>query len=394
LQNSARVAEQRRRSADEPADTGDARREALSEDTPSLFGKRPQLTILAIAAVILLLRYMQEVLIPFVLAGLLFYALDPLVDRLHRWRVPRRSRAAFALMVVLGSVGSLVYSLSDDVMAVAADLPAAAQALRAKVRELRDAPGTIDRLQEAATEIDKTAAEAAGKPETPEGVVRVLVEERSFSLSQYVRWGPLGAASLAGGAAMVMFLAYFLLLTDDLFKRKIVEVVGPTFAQKKLTVQVLNQIAAQIESFLLVQIVTSVAVGVATWLALWWLGVENASVWGLFAGLFNSIPYFGPLIVTAGLTAVAYVQFGTETMALTVAGVALAITTLEGWLLTPMLMSRVAQINPVVIFASLLFWSWLWGIWGMLLAVPIMMAVKATCDRLEGLEPIGTLLGD
>jgi predicted PurR-regulated permease PerM len=363
-------------------------------ETPALFGRNPQLTLLAVAAMILLLRYMEEVLIPFVLAGLLFYALDPLVDRLQRWRVPRALGAAFALSIVLASVGALVYSLSDDVMAVAADLPAAAQQLRAKVRDLRDGPGAIDRLQEAATEIDKTAAEAAGKAETPEGVVRVQVEEPSFTLSQYVRWGPLGAASLAAGAAMVMFLAYFLLLTDDLFKRKIVEVVGPTFTQKKLTVQVLNEIAAQIESFLLVQISTSVAVGAATWLALWWLGVDNPAVWGLFAGLFNSIPYFGPLIVTAALTAVAYVQFGTETMALTVAGVALAITTLEGWLLTPMLMSRVAQINPVIIFASLLFWSWLWGIWGLLLAVPIMMAVKATCDRIEGLERIGKLLGD
>jgi predicted PurR-regulated permease PerM len=192
---------------------------------------------------------------------------------------------------------------------------------------------------------------------------------------------------------MVLFLAYFLLLTDDLFKRKIVE-LGPTLSRKRLTVEVLNQIAVQIESFLLVQIFTSMAVGVATWLALWWVGLENAAVWGLFAGLFNSIPYFGPLIVTGALTAIAYVQFGSETMALGVAGIALLITTLEGWLLTPMLMSRVAQINPVVIFASLLFWSWMWGIWGMLLAVPIMMAIKATCDRIEGLEPVGKMLGD
>jgi predicted PurR-regulated permease PerM len=361
--------------------------------SPSVLGRNPPITILAIAAVILLLRYMQDVLIPFVLAGLLFYALDPLVDRLQRWRLPRAVGAALALTLVLGSVGGLVYSLTDDLMAIAADLPAAAQQLRTKVRALRDEPGTIDKLQMAATELDKTAAEAAGTPESPEGVVRVQIEERGFRMSDYIRWGPIGIASMAGGAIMVMFLAYFLLLTDDLFKRKIVE-IGPTLARKKLTVEVLNQIAKQIESFLLVQIFTSVAVGVVTWLALWWLGLENAAVWGLFAGLFNSIPYFGPLIVTGGLAAIAYVQFGTEVMALTVAGIALLITTLEGWFLTPMLMSRVAQINPVIIFASLLFWSWLWGIWGMLLAVPIMMAVKATCDRIEGLEPIGKLLGD
>jgi len=367
--------------------------EPAAVETPTILGKNPAITILAVAAVILLLRYMQDVLIPFVLAGLLFYALDPIVDRLQRWHVPRAIGAAFALMLVIGSVGGLAYSLTDNLIAVANDLPSAAQQLRTRVRAFRNEPGAMDKLQQAATELDKTAAEAAGKPESPDGVVRVQIEEPAFSISEYIRWGPIGAASLAAGAIMVMFLAYFLLLTDDLFKRKFVE-LGPTLTRKKLTVEVLNQIAKQIESFLLVQIFTSAAVGVATWLALWWLGLENAAVWGLFAGLFNSIPYFGPLIVTGGLTAVAYVQFGTETMALTVAGIALLITTIEGWFLTPMLMSRVAQINPVIIFASLLFWSWLWGIWGLLLAVPIMMAVKATCDRIDGLEPIGKLLGD
>ena len=193
---------------------------------------------------------------------------------------------------------------------------------------------------------------------------------------------------------MVLFLAYFLLVADDLFKRKLVEVIGPTLARKKVTVQVLNQIATQIEAFLMVQIFTSAVVGVATWLALWWIGLANAAVWGLCAGLFNSIPYFGPLIVTSALTVIAYVQFGTVPMALTVASIALLITTLEGWILTPILMSRVAQINTVTLFAALLFWSWLWGVWGMLLAVPIMMAIKAVCDRVEDLQPVGKLLGD
>ena len=170
--------------------------------------------------------------------------------------------------------------------------------------------------------------------------------------------------------------------------------IGPTLARKKVTVQVLNQIATQIEAFLMVQIFTSAVVGFATWLALWWIGLENAAVWGLCAGLLNSIPYFGPLIVTGALTVIAYVQFGTVPMALTVAAIALLITTLEGWILTPILMSRVAQINTVTIFAALLFWSWLWGIWGLLLAVPIMMAFKAVCDRVEDLQPLGKLLGD
>ncbi len=114
----------------------------------------------------------------------------------------------------------------------------------------------------------------------------------------------------------------------------------------------------------------------------------------MFAGLFNSIQYFGPLVVTAALTVIAYVQLGTIPSALAVAGIALLITTLEGWILTPMLMGRVSQTNTVAIFAGLLFWSGLWGIWGLLLSVPLLMAIKAVCDHVEGLEPVGKLLGD
>jgi predicted PurR-regulated permease PerM len=137
-----------------------------------------------------------------------------------------------------------------------------------------------------------------------------------------------------------------------------------------------------------------VVVGVATCLALWWLGVDDSAFWGFLAGLFNSIPYFGPVVVTGGLSVVAFLQFGNFEMTALVAAVSLTITTLEGWLLTPVLMSRVAQMNHVAVFMGLIFWSWMWGVWGMLLAVPMMMVVKAVCDRMEGLQPIGKFLGE
>jgi predicted PurR-regulated permease PerM len=367
-----------------------------AEETPAPapLGRQPALTVLAIIAVILLLRYMQEVFIPFVLAGLTFYGLDPVVDRLQRWHVPRAIGAALSLVLLVGAGGGLAYALSDELADVVNDLPTAARKLRAAVTASRDEPpGAIEKLQEAASAIDETAAEATGDPEVPDGVLRVRVDEPSVSLSELVRWGPIGLLSLTGAAIMVLFLAYFLLVTDDLFKRKLVEVMGPTLTRKKVTVQVLNQIASQIESFLLVQAFTSLVVGLATWLALLWVGLENAAVWGLCAGLLNSIPYFGPLIVTGGLTVIAFVQFGTIPAAVGVAGIALAITTLEGWLLTPLLMGRVTQINTVAVFAGLLFWSWLWGVWGLLLAVPIMASIKAVCDRVEDLQPVGKLLG-
>ena len=156
----------------------------------------------------------------------------------------------------------------------------------------------------------------------------------------------------------------------------------------------LEDIAGQIERFLKIQILTSAAVAVATWGALWAIGLQQAALWGLAAGILNSIPYYGPLLITAGLSIVGFLQFGTVGMTAAVAGVALLITTLEGWLLTPSLIGRAASMNHVAVFAGLLFWSWAWGVWGMLLAVPIMMVIKVVCDRVDALQPVGHLLGD
>jgi len=173
-----------------------------------------------------------------------------------------------------------------------------------------------------------------------------------------------------------------------------VKIAGPTLAKKRVTVQILDEINNQIESFIKVQVITSLVVAVATGFALWIFGVDNYAMWGLLAGLFNSIPYMGPLLVTGGLALVAFMQFNDIARSLYVSGVAFAITSLEGFLLTPMMMGRAAQMNPVAIFVGLLFWSWMWGVWGTILAVPMLMMVKSVCDHIEDLQPIGELLGE
>jgi predicted PurR-regulated permease PerM len=336
----------------------------------------------------------QSVIIPFVVSGLLFYALDPLVDLLQRWRVPRVLGAAFALALVLGSIGTAAYTLSDDVMAVVDELPAGARKLRDQLRRPSPQPTALGSVQEAAREIDRTAAEVSTPTQAPKGVMRVQIEEPPIGASQYLYYGSMGALAITAQAVMVSFLTYFLLVADDLFKRKLVKHIGPTLSRKRVTVQILEEISQQVERFLLVQIGTSVIVGVVTALSLWALGLEQPIVWGLAAGVLNSIQYFGPIIVTTGLALIGYLQFGTIEMAAAVAGVALVITALEGFLLTPILLGKVGRLNHVAIFASLLFWSWLWGVWGMLLAVPMLMGVKAVCDHVEELLPIADFLGE
>jgi predicted PurR-regulated permease PerM len=183
-------------------------------------------------------------------------------------------------------------------------------------------------------------------------------------------------------------------VAGDLYKRKIVRIVSPRFSHKRLTVQILDSINEQIASFLRIQVLTSVIVGAVTTAALWWFGLEQPVVWGIAAGILNSIPYFGPVIVSGGLTIVAYLQFHSWGTPLSIAGVALVITSLEGNLLTPALMGKAAKMNPVAIFVGLIFWSWIWGIWGMVLAVPMLMMMKAVCDHVEDLQPLGELLGE
>ncbi len=133
---------------------------------------------------------------------------------------------------------------------------------------------------------------------------------------------------------------------------------------------------------------------IGTWLAFRYLGLEQAAAWGVLAGVFNSIPYFGPVLVTGGTAVVGFLQFGSLEMAAVVAGASLLVTSLEGFLLTPWLTSRAARMNAVAVFVGLLFWGWVWNVWGMLLAVPMLMVVKTICDHVEDLKGVGELLGE
>ena len=249
-------------------------------------------------------------------------------------------------------------------------------------------------MQKAAGQLESAANETITPAATaPRGVTRVLIEKSKLNISDYLWTGTVGATVFAGQAVMVLFLTYFLLVSGDTFRRKLVRISGPTLSEKKITLHVLDEITAQIQRYLLVQIFTSILVGVATWLAFLWIGLEHAAIWGIVSGVFNMIPYLGPIIVTGGTGLVGFLQFGTVGMALAVAGISLAITSLEGYLLTPWLTGRASRLNAVMVFVGVLFWGWLWGVWGLLLGVPIIMMIKAICDRVEDFKPVGELLG-
>jgi predicted PurR-regulated permease PerM len=295
-------------------------------------------------------------------------------------------------MFLVGGISVGGYALWPQVAAVVEQVPAGAAKLRQTLRQQRrqSDDSVLQRIRQAANAIDSTAAEVASPaPGTP-GVVRVEVQQ-PVRVSDWLWTGGMGAASLVGQALMILFLTIFLLNENDSFKRRLVHRMD-SLGSKRITVEILNEIASQIENFIWVQALTSVFVAVVTGLALWWLGVDQPAVWGVFAGVMNVVPYFGPLIVSATLAVVAFLQFGTLLQAFAIAGAALAITSFEGMFLTPHLLSRAASINHVAIFLTIAFWSWAWGVPGMLLAVPMLMAFKAVCDHVEGLQTIAEFL--
>lgn len=353
------------------------------------------LAVLAVLGTLFALRWASALLIPLLLGLGLSYALTPLVDRLERLHVSRALGAALLILAISGGIGSTAYALSDDANELIDSLPDAMRKVRQTVHAQRNqSESAIDKVQRAATQLEQAAKEGAPAAPSGQGVQRVRIETAPFDIKDYLWTGTLGLMVSLGQLAAVVFLAFFLLTSGNTFRRKLVKIAGPNFAQKRITVQALDEITNQIQRFLLVQILVSVLVGVATWLAFLAVGLEYAAVWGVASCILNFIPYIGSIVVLVASALVAFVQFGSVDMALLVAGISLGIHILTGNLLMPWLTSRTNRINTVAVFVGVLTFGWLWGTWGLLLGVPILTAIKAVCDRVDDLKPIGELLGN
>ena len=193
---------------------------------------------------------------------------------------------------------------------------------------------------------------------------------------------------------LLLFLVFFLLASGTLFKTKLVKLGGERLSQRKVTLQMLEEIGDQVGQFVFYQAWSGVLVGIVTWLCFLGLGMQYAGLWGLAAGVLNCIPYFGPTIVMTVSAAAALIQFQSVTMMAAVAGVSVVVTSLEGMLLAPVMLGRAARVNTVATFVALMFWGWLWGAIGLVIAVPLLMTLKTIADHVESLSGLSELLGD
>lgn len=352
------------------------------------------LVVLATVATIYFIDWAEAILLPLVVAVLVSYALDPVVSALERLRIPRAIGAALVLTSLIAMVSMASIPLQHEAMAMLDKVPLATQ----KIKQIRTSAAVtgeedmLEKAEKAVKEIESTAGKEDEEESEP-GVTPVRIVDDSFNLRSYLMRGTSSVLLLISQLFSVLLLVYFLLSIGKLYRRKIIRMSGPSFRRMRNAARIMSDFHYQVRRFLFVMLMGALFVGLVTWLAFLALGVEEAGLWGVAAGVASAIPYLGPFLVFIGCGLAAFLQFGTPDMAIIVAVVSLIITSIQGNLMTPWMTSKVSSLNTVSIFIGLLFWGWIWGPVGLIIATPILMIIKSLCAHISNLRPVGELLG-
>lgn len=354
------------------------------------------LGVLAALAFVFALSWAAKFLVPLLLGIVVAYTLNPLVAWLEAIRIPRAAGTVIVMASVIGALVLGTYSLRGQMQAILEQLPEAAGKVSGAIERVRiGQPGNMQKIQNAATAVEKAATQAAGSSAASrQPATHVVVDRPAFRLGSFLWDGSMGALGAMTQAAIVVFLVFFLLLGGDRFKRKLVQLTGPSLSNKKITVHILDDINRSIQKCMFMLLTTNVLVAALSWIAFRWIGLENAGAWALAAGLLHIVPYLGPGVTAVATGMAAFMQFESFSTALLVGGASLAIATAVGTFVATWMIGRIASINSAAVFISLLFWGWLWGVWGMLLSVPIIVIMKVVSQHVEQLHPVGELLGD
>jgi len=384
------------RTAEEPASAVDAALVTLPATRMPVDARGLALGILAVLAALFALSWAQNFVVPLLLGIVLAYTLSPLVNWLEAIKIPRVAGTVVVMASVIGALALGTYSLRGQMQTIIEQLPVAASKFANGIARMQIGQvGNMQKMQSAAAQVEKAATQAAGGAATPlQPATHVIVDQPTFKLGNYLWQSSVGALGAMGQAAMVVFLVFFLLLGGDTFKRKLVRLTGPSLSKRKITVNILDDINASIQKYMLMLLATNLLVALLSWIAFRWIGLENAGAWAVAAGLLHIVPYLGPGITAAATGMAAFTQFDSFAMALLVAGASLAIATIVGTFVTTWMVGRIASMNSAAVFISLLFWGWLWGVWGLLLSIPIIVIVKVVSQHVEQLHPMAEMLGD
>jgi predicted PurR-regulated permease PerM len=358
--------------------------------TPDL--RTTALILIALVVVLAAIRIAAAFFIPLVISVFLSYALSPLVSRLQALRVPRGLAATLVMLAFIALCGAAVYRAGSDSVDLLELLPQAVEKVRvAFIAWQRDGVSPLHHVQETAAELEKLAV--AAQPATPGSTPKPAAPPPALDVRSVLLVGTGSAIIAAGQVVSVLFLTFFLLAAGDLLRQKLIQAVGPSYARRKIALRILDDVHRLNQHYFAVVLFVNLAVGVAVGIAMYTIDVDRALAWGVAAAVLHTVPYLGAaaLALAAGLAA--YVQLGGLGPALLAIGLVLAIAGVLGVGLQTWLMGRAARMNAPAVFVSLLFWGMLWGAWGLLLAVPIMVAIKTVCDHVKRLRGWGALLG-
>ena len=354
--------------------------------------KNVSAVILATVAVVAALYLARAFFVPLLIGILASYMLYPLVEWPRRTHVPRAVSAAVVMIILVGAMSWIAIALRDDAAAMIEKLPEAAQKLRQRMSDSRTTDlSVLHHMQKAATELQGAAVEAGVSPNAP--IVVPPGSPPTLWLQDFAYAQTALLVTVIAQTPIVLLLIYFLLASGQHFRRRLVQLVGPSPVRQRDTVLILKEVNVQIQRYLLATLVSNALVALCTWLVFEAFGVEQAGVWGVAAGILHFIPYLGPVLIAFTSFIAVFLQFGSIFSALFVAGSSLLVAGVIGLVFMTWLQSQFTRTNAAVLFISLLFFGWLWGVWGLLLSTPLIVIAKVVCDRIDSLKRVGKLLG-
>ena len=324
------------------------------------------------------LRAASAIFIPLVVAIVLKFVLQSPLRLLKRMRIPQRLSAFLVIVMLLGGVGALISMLAGPASDWAEQVSTSMPELKGKFLFLSKPVEKTQQMLAQAEEITKSADNTQARAVTIQGTRlsdKVFLQTRDFF----------------GAVLTTVSLLFFLLASGDTFLRRLVEVL-PTFRNKRQIVDITQQVEADISAYLLTITAMNALVGIATGVIMWGCGIANPILWAVVAFLLNYVPFVGPMIACALFAAVALMEIPNVWQALLPASLYLCAHVVESACVTPQLLARKFTINPVIVILALVFWYWMWGLAGAILAVPMLAIVKIICDRVENLKPIGHFL--
>ncbi|MFN2509367.1 MAG: AI-2E family transporter [Chthoniobacterales bacterium] len=336
------------------------------------------LTGLFVLALFYTMYFMRAVLLPIVLALLLSYLFKPLLRGLGKLGIRPGLGAGILLLGLVGIIGFAISFLATPAAGWLEKAPYGLQQLQQKLLPLKK---PIAQVAKASGEIEKLAA-----PGDPQAPAAVTVKPSPISDSLFGR-----TPEFAISTVLLLILLYFLLAYDEVFLGKLIKMM-PRLKDKKRAVSIAHDIESHVSRYLLTITLINAGLGVAVGTVVGFLGLSNPIMWGVLVAVLNFVPYIGALTGILCMTVGAVLSFDSLGYALLFPAAYLTIATIEGNLVTPYVMGRSLTLNPVIILLSLTFWGWMWGIVGVILAVPILAAFKIFCAHIEEMEPVAEFL--